>query len=179
MRLRPGFLCRVCWSQLFQAHGSQGLTFQECCVPHMGSLKLTIDGKGIYTKAIGNDYKLALLPNSRAGGEAFTSLWLPVAWNSRTEILWDLSEVWSPEFPAFLGRKRFQHSCDGYINRGAENDVLATNFHSDVPYFDLCKVLVQWGGGSVIPGSGEIQSSYLAEKRRKNETEWDCDLYRC
>lgn len=55
MRLRPGFLCRVCWSQLSQAHGSQGLTFRECCVPHMGSLKLTIDGKGIYTKAIGND----------------------------------------------------------------------------------------------------------------------------
>ena len=102
-----------------------------------------------------------------------------MAWNSRTEILWDLSEVWSQEFPAFLGRKRFQHRCACHINRGAENDVLPTNFHGDGPYFDLCDVLVQWGGGDGIPGSGEVQSSCLAENRRKNETEWDCDLYRC
>lgn len=87
--------------------------------------------------------------------------------------------MWSPEFPAFLGRKRFQHSCDGYINRVKSAIVLATTFTVMSPTSDLCKVLVQWGGGSLIPGSGEIQSSYLSEKRRKNETEWDCKSYRC
>ena len=96
--------------------------------------QLEIDSKGIYTKAIGNDYKLVLLPNSRAGGEAFTSLWPPVAWNSRTEILWDRSEVWSQECPAFLGRKRFQQVWLPHKQRGRKH-VLSTNFHSDVPYF--------------------------------------------